>query len=517
MRHLLSAAALVLALGACGVAASPPGAAPTCVPGTKLCDGAQLLQCTAEGQYVLAQKCKTGAICQGGACLQPAFADAGAEAGSADTDASETALAKDAAAELPDGSAGGDAVVDAVSAADAKDAAEAVDSAPDGQKDTKASDVALIDIQKPDGDQPFNPGPLKYERLGNDAALDDLHRVLWHPGGTFALILGTKGAVLRYDAGQKQLVAATTLGSDVVDLAVDPKGKFFLIVGVDSGGGARLWRADVAATGTVIFGQIDSVEGGEPTAVAADPLGGGFAVATRKGNPEIDTLSLWQDGKGVTQKIPFATGSGIRDLMWAGTNLGGLAGSNAVVLSQGINGGGSMTWVVATNKVVANGWSPGFGNGGGAAWRPGGSYGIVTGWTSNVVYVFAGTWQSTYLPGVNSGASPQAVAWNELGTRALVVGRATGAQLAATVSEHRPGKVVDYPASVWLDQSISGFDANPWNGNLNTQLRDVSWRPNATCDEGLIVGSDSGETAAPGYGLLIHFWDANDPACAPVL
>jgi DNA-binding beta-propeller fold protein YncE len=352
--------------------------------------------------------------------------------------------------------------------------------------------------------------------LGNLAALDDIRRVAWHPSGKFALLLATKGQVLRYDAGAKALAALTTLGKDAVDVAADPAGGFFLVIGKDSAGAARLWRGAVGADGAVAFAADVALPYGDPVAVAAEPGGARFVLATRAANPTIAYLTLWQDGQGLGKLKAFNTSGGIVDAMWAGTGLPGLSGSQAIVTSQGLNGAGSQTWVLDSNAVLANGWSPGFGNGGGAAWRPQGSYGMVTGTSSNVVYVFDGTWSSTYLPGVNNGASPQALGWKGDGTRALVVGRATGSPMAATVIEHRPGWSQAYSKSDWLNQSIPGFDKAPWAASFNTFLLDIAWRPATLCDEGLIVGSDTGSAGQTTYGLAIRFYDSDDPACAPL-
>ena len=317
--------------------------------------------------------------------------------------------------------------------------------------------------------------------------------------------------MLVYAAGAKKLDKLTVLGKDVVDLDVDPKGAFFLVLGKDATG-TRVWRGDVAADSSVTFVADALLPTGDPAAVAAEPGGTRFCLGTRTANAQY--LYLWEDGKGVTTTKAFFASAGLWDLMWAGTDLPGLSGSQAIVTSHGVNGADSRTFVVDSGDVLGNGWSPGFGNGGGAGWRPKGSFGLITGWSSNVIYVFDGTWQSTYLPGVNNGASPQAVGWKHDGTRALVVGRATGSPMAATVFEHQPGFSSSYDPSAWINQSIPGFDKSPWTGSFSTYLLDVAWRPGVACDEGLIVGSDTGTSFSPNYGMLIRFRDLGDPACA---
>jgi hypothetical protein len=88
--------------------------------------------------------------------------------------------------------------------------------------------------------------------------------------------------------------------------------------------------------------------------------------------------------------------------------------------------------------------------------------------------------------------------------------------MAATVIEHRPGWSQAYSKSDWLNQSIPGFDKAPWAASFNTFLLDIAWRPATLCDEGLIVGSDTGSAGQTTYGLAIRFYDSDDPACAPL-
>lgn len=562
---------MALALAGLGCTAAPNSSSP-CVPNKRICVGINVMYCAAQGQLTVVELCSPDGPCVDGECRLGGFGDAslakdgsapqdiaaakdGADAGAAHdavdgTDASEV-VAKpditakpDAASDIiadvltdSDADASPDALADVpettdlpteLDSADDVDVAAQVDAGTDAQADVAAgpdadatadssaiAPDAVPDTTAPDSTppDPFNPGILLYERLGNLAALDDLRRVAWHPTGQFALILATKGQVLRYNAGAKSVQLLTTLGKDAVDLAADPAGQFFLVLGKDAGNATRLWRGKVAADGSVAFAADVSLPQGDPVAVAAEPGGPRFVIATRSTQPVIAYLTLWQDGKGLGTLKAFNTSGGIVDAMWAGTGLPGLAGSQAIVTSQGLNGAGSNTWVLESNAVLGNGWSPGFGNGGGAAWRPAGIYGVITGTSSNVVYVFDGTWTSTYLPGVNNGAAPQTIGWKGDGTRALVVGRATGSPMAATVIEHRPGLAQDYASSDWVNQSIAGFDKPPWSANFNTFLHDVAWRPKGACDEGLIVGSDTGSSQSPNYGLVIRFYDSDDPSC----
>ena len=63
--------------------------------------------------------------------------------------------------------------------------------------------------------------------------------------------------------------------------------------------------------------------------------------------------------------------------------------------------------------------------------------------------------------------------------------------------------------------SIPEYGEGPWNGVSNAHLLGIDWRPNSLCDEGLIVGADSGTSFAPTFGKVIRFYDQDDPECAP--
>ncbi|MBI5609734.1 MAG: hypothetical protein HY902_12750 [Deltaproteobacteria bacterium] len=538
---------LVALAAACS---SPAAPAAKCLPGLQLCQGNHVLLCLETGDFAVKQACGADQTCQSGECQGQLF---GGDGGSLDATAKDGATSDTKpAADVADAATAKDTKAE-TSQVDAKDAdtdtapdrkvdgaADAADSANADAADGEVADAVAVDDATADAEpadaagpdaladtpdtaadgpdtalDPFAPGILMYERLGNLAAKDDLRRVAWHPSGKFALLLGTQGQVLRWDAGQPSIAAVTKLGKDVVDLAADPAGAFYLVLGKNTAGTAQLWRGAVDAAGQVVFTAQTGTLTGEPVAVAAEPGGVRIVVATRQANPGITYLSLWQDGSGLGKTKAFSSGAGITDLMWTGKGLPGLAGSQAVITAHGVNGADSRTWVLDSDDVLGNGWSPGFGNAGGAGWRPAGEFGVVTGWSSNVVYVFDGAWQSTYLPGVNNGASPQAVGWKGDGTRALVVGRATGSPLAATVIELQAGLATSYSAQDWVNQSIGGFDKAPWVGNFNTFLLDVAWRPGGLCDEGIIVGSDTGASGSPTYGLAIRFYDSADPACAP--
>ncbi len=350
-----------------------------------------------------------------------------------------------------------------------------------------------------------------YDKIGNIWVTGDLTEVRWHPSGDYAVIAAPGGELLRYEVESGWLTFPASVPGGVADLEVAPDGAFFLAAGsVDDTG--KLWRITPGPDGALEVSEEESFTGGVATCVVADPSGTNFAVGTWKKLPTgyIDTIHLWRDGPGVTTSAAF-NGPGLTNLMWADPAL--FAGSPAVVTAEGLNGAGSHTYVLASDMVVGNGWSPGFGNPGGAGWRPGGSYGILTGWTSNKLYVYDGSWTKPTLPGVPTGGSPNAIGWKPDGTRALVVGRAVGSPLAATVVDYRPLDTTGWQPSALLEVSIEDFDAPPWSGNSNVHLQDIDWRPGTECDEGLIVGSDTGTSFNPDFGTIVRFVDPDDPWC----
>lgn len=362
------------------------------------------------------------------------------------------------------------------------------------------ADTAPADTTVPEAP----PGVLAYERVDNIALLDDLQRVAWHTGGDFALVAGRGGKLAVWKPGHN-LTPAGTVGDDIVDLVARPDGDFFVL---DAGDGLVRVAVDLAGPTLSVVDTV-ALPTGSARAAAFDTDTGRLAIAAH-GTDSIAYLYTYSDSDGLSPVKGFNAGAGIADLMWGRRAL--YAGSYNVITAHGHNGADSKTWVLASDTVVANNWSPGFGNAGGAAWRPAGDYGIVCGWSSNKLYVFDGAWEMATLP-VPTGASPNAVAWKADGTRALVVGRVIGAPAYAVVIEHRPGDAIAFGAA-FVDQSIRAFADAPWFGNTSSMhLLDVAWRPGA-CDEGLIVGTDSGPAFAPTFGYAIRFYDTNDPLCA---
>lgn len=378
-----------------------------------------------------------------------------------------------------------------------------VDTEPDTiPVDTEPADTTPVEVV----DAP--PGTLAYTRVDNIAVVDDLMHIAWHPSGDYALVSGRGGILALYHPGAP-IDPIGTLGSDIVDLVAlsednDPEVGQFAVLDATLG----LVRIAVdAAAGTFETIATTALPVGSGRALAPEPGTDRIAIAAH-GSDSIAYLYLWTPA-GLSPVKGFNAGAGIADLMWGAPSL--YAGSANLITAHGHNGADSKTWVLASDLVIANNWSGGFGNAGGSAWRPGGTYGAVCGWSSNKLYVFDGAWTNATLP-VPTGASPNAIAWKVDGSRALIVGRVIGSPAYAVVVEHRPtGSAFQ---SSFVDQSIRNFADAPWFGNTSSMhLLDVAWRPGTGCDEGLIVGTDSGASFSPTFGTAIAFHDDDDPAC----
>ena len=374
---------------------------------------------------------------------------------------------------------------------------EAVDGdgcCPEGATSALDSDCGPVDCSDPSKCQ------LGYEKVPNILIVGDVHRVQWHPSGDFALLAGPGGTLYRYLPDGGKLATDVSVSGTIADMDASADGSLFVAVGQNKAGEGRLWPIEVAEDGTLSPGVEEVIANGEPRAVVRNPAGSDFVVASGA-KSYINYLMRWRIPDGIFKTKGY-NGSGVRDVMWAHPSI--YAGSAAVITADGVNGAGSQSWVIDTDLVVANGWSAGFGNPGGAGWRPGGTYGVFTAWTTNKLYVFDGTWQKPTLPGVGTAASPNAIGWKPDGSRALIVGRVIGPSLKAVVIDHRP--VGDnFNASHLYDASITGFGDAPWNGTTSVHLLDVQWRPGA-CGEGLIVGSDTGTSWSPTFGTVIRFF-----------
>ena len=353
---------------------------------------------------------------------------------------------------------------------------------------------------------------LEYQSIGNIFLVGDIAHVAWHGSGDWALLVARDGTVAQYDPVTNALAPLETISGTPYDVGVTSDGLSFRIVG-STEGDAAVWKVYENDAGEVVVEAVDyGLSGETATCAVADASSGNWAICTRAsgGGGYINRLyHLSENGELIATKA-YSSSSGISDAMWTST---AYPGSNALVTTEGFNGAGSESWVLVSDLIVGNGWSPGFGNAGRAAWRPGGTFGISVGTSTNSVYVFDGAWQTSKVPSANNGAIGNSIAWKDDGSRALVVSRPTGSPLQGSVFDYRAGSTSVYSAAAWYNVSINDFDEPPYNGGFNTHLLDVAWRPGSTCDEGLIVGADNGTAFNPTFGLVVRFYDADDPDC----
>lgn len=529
-RHLLLS---LLFLVACGDDGDD-----RCRVGARICRSNTVWLCGTEGVFSPERACAELNVCVDGACappLQPDVVDVvdtlGSDVEVVDTVGPDTQTTEDSGvAEVIDTSTpettgdtstpdtGADThVADTVADTQVPDATDT-----QVAEDRVAADTTEADTSPapPDtvGPQPeASPGILGYTKVGNVALTDDLIRISWHPSGDFAFVLGLKGDVALYRPGQN-LVKVGKVGSSPADMVVVPTETGVDLVVLDTTLGllrTRLTEGDDALEPHVATAFPHGSARAITPAPTASVHAGKYAIATY-GTDSITYIYLWHPDTGIVSTKPFNAGAGVIGLMWGEPTI--YANEPWILTTHGRNGADSRSWILSTNEVVSNTWSPGFGNAGFAAWRPDptrhsglGTYGMVSGWSSNKLYVYDGAWRMAELP-VPTGAAPQGIAWKWDGKRALIVGRVIGSPAYATVIEHRPTNAA-WSAS-FVNQSISGFTSAPWSGNSSSQyLIDVAWRPNTACDEGLIVGADSGSSFSPTFGFAIHFVDLDDPAC----
>ena len=352
---------------------------------------------------------------------------------------------------------------------------------------------------------------LLYSPVVNILAKGDLRKVRWHPDGSYALILGKDGQIIRYDANSQTLNEAITVPGTVADIEVDPAGAYFLVAGWNKQEEGQLWRIPHTTGTAFTLGDTTPVGQGKPVALAVSPDGSEWVVGSRHTN-NISYFFRWNPTIGITKTKGFNASAGLSDIAWTNPDIYG--GTDTIISTHGVNGADSQSYLLSTETVTDNGWKGSFGNAGGIDWRPGGSYALVAGWSSNKVYVFNGSWTMATLP-VPTGASPQSVRWNAAGTRALIVGRVIGNPAYAVVIEHRPGANASFDANTFIDASIPGFTAAPWNKKNGMVLWDSDWQPNAACEGGLIVGGHSGSSFSPTFGTVIRFYNQDDPDCNP--
>ena len=504
--RVLCIAASILAI-ACSQTEAP------CLKGARICSGDRILLCDpATGTFIEEMRCPPGGTCAGGQCVGRQFPPADRQDVSDTTilDTSQPAPETDSGSPVDDTSTDAFITEDTAQDTVTQDMSVAIDTEADGLAEPETvDDTANVptDISAGNDTNPDNApsGVFAYHVVPNLTVKDDIRKVSWHPDGQYALVLGLKGQVAKVELENWTTTLLTTLGKHVADVELTLDGSTFVIVGRTANDQGMLWLYHPETNTT----EEVKIPTGEPITIAREPGFNRFAIGARHAN-NINMLYTYAPETGLSAPKGY-NGPGISDLMWGDPAL--TPGSANVITSDGLNGAGSQTWIVSNNTVTSNAWPASFGNPGGAAWKPGGTYGVVTGVSSNKLYVFNGSWNKATLP-VGTAASPNAVSWRHDGKRALIVGRAIGSPLSATIIEHRPGANGGFD-SLFVDQSIINFESAPFFGHGNMHLLDVAWRPNSVCDEGLIVGSDKGSSFNPAFGLIIYYYDTADPACTP--
>ncbi len=549
MRSYLTVIALPL-LWACP--ASGPADQP-CLAGSRICNGTVVMLCEpTSGNFEPERVCDNGLVCLTGACLPRGFLDAAAPDtrtrpdGTVDEgpDPQPEQQSPDPAPESqPDSGAdpGHDLPPDGASDAPGEDLGSGdgaawgelgSDGGPDLSTDDVTSpelapDVPTNDVTSQDAgpdlptddvttedvgpDLPpdiYNPGLLLYANVPQFLITGNFFAVAWHPSGQYALIAGHAGVLAHVDYATKTVTSAGSVPGDATDIAALDDGSGFLVTGSDDDGAGRVWRVSVDGAGSLQVDQTLNVTG-DPQSISPHPQDGRHAVVAY-GSDFISYAYVWDPLTGLTAPKGFNAAGGVNDVMWGAP---ALYGGDNLITTHGINNDDSRTWILSSDQVVANNWSASFGNAGCAGWRPGGNYGLVCGYSSNKLYVFNGSWTLGTLP-VGTAFHPVGADWKGDGTRAIVVGAVQAN--TALVFEVRAGPDLSssYDDGILVNQSIPQFDEAPWFGNSGSQyLEAAAWRPSTNCDEGLIVGWDNGTSFNPTFGLIIHFWDQDDPDC----
>ena len=385
------------------------------------------------------------------------------------------------------------------------DVAEPKDTSP--LEDTPSPpDAPNVDTGAPD---PSSYGFLQYAKVANLQFKDDFVDVAWRPDGSEALLITQAGTLVRYDPVTHELTQAADLKGTPSQVAWHPAGTFAYVAGRNADA-PRLWRYEPGAGATV---EPFLSTAGVRLASVSFHSDGRVLVSGYSESPIISRLYViappWDK---VTAQQAWGGWPGISDAAFAAKDPLVYDGAEFVLTSEGYNGANSHVWLTVQNSLLDSGWKAGFGNPGGIAWRPWGSLAVLVGTSSNVLYLFdQGTWDKVYT--VDTGSNLSATAWNPDGTRLLILGRAFGNPLKGTVVEYRLFPGVGATSGIFVDQSIPGFGAAPYNANSNTYLRALAFRPGTDCEEGLVVGSDNGTSWSPTFGLVLRFEDAVDPAC----
>lgn len=352
---------------------------------------------------------------------------------------------------------------------------------------------------------------LVFEAVLNAWYKDDFVDVAWHPAGTYAVILNRAGAVVRYDPVAEPLQALALVGSTgkvtPTRVAFAPSGDAF-VVGYDGEGMGHVFR--VPNGGETIEDLPEARKPSRFVSIKFDPSGQTAMIVGQSSTYTVNHLCVFDP---VLQTITLFKGynasAGVTDLTFVPPGI--LPAGLAALLVHGWNGKDAKLWYAISNEIVP---TPGniasFGNMGRASWRPGGLYGLVSGTSSNVVYIFNGTWDKASL--TDSGSGILDVAFRADGRRALLIGQPFGSPLTYHLIEHRP-RGDQFAKSDFLAQHITNWGSKPFFADSNTRLLAVAFRPGVRCDEGLLVGQDPSPSWNPSFGIVVRFRDTDMLDC----
>lgn len=352
---------------------------------------------------------------------------------------------------------------------------------------------------------------LAYDAVPNAWYKDDFVDVAWHPKGTYAVLLSRTGAVVRFDPGAEPMQALALIGSTggvtPTRAAFHPSGDAF-VVGYDAEGVGHVFR--VPDGGLSLADLPDARQPARFVSIRFQESGTLAMIVGQSGSYSINYLCLFDPATLTTTNFKgYNASAGVADLAWVPAGV--LPAGPAALIVHGWNGVDAKLWYLVSNEIVPTpGSLGGFGNMGRAAWRPGGLYGLVSGTSSNVLYVFNGTWTKAYLTGTGSGILD--VAFRPDGRRALVIGQPYGSPVVYHVVEHRPTGA-QFSATDVIPQAIANWGAAPFFANSNTHLLAAAFRPGVTCDEGLLVGQDPGPSWNPTLGTVVRFRDTDARDC----
>lgn len=352
---------------------------------------------------------------------------------------------------------------------------------------------------------------LLYERVTQYATTADLEEAAWHPSGRYALVLASDGKVLRY-----------TRETDAVEVAAELSGVTFHRLEFSADGTEAVIAAEYHSGNTNdgrlyrftdATGAVAEIEGARKPAVffrGVDFKPGSDAalVAGYQSAPEV--LYAFEYVKGSSElslKKAVSVSGGPTDASWS-------PDAEYALITIGMNNARVYTYRPAAvgNELLDANYTSAFGSNPAAVdFRPAGApFGIVVDWVANV-HAYDGSWRSV-KPLSNYGLGFNNVEWNETGTRALIVGRprSSGGPLAGTVVQFTGADASQLTRAYFTDESIPGFDSNPYNADGNAHLLAAAWRPG--CNEGIIAGA-KGRLGGNQFGMLIRFVDSEGAAC----